>query len=153
MKTILTYGTFDLFHIGHVRILERARALGGRLCVGVSSDEFNASKGKRSIIPYQSRAAIVSALSVVDEVFPENSWDQKVQDIRRCKADVFVMGADWEGKFDHLKDACEVVYLPRTADVSTTEIKTALSALRGEKISELRSAIDALQEISEQLGA
>lgn len=127
--------------------------MGDRLCVGASSDEFNATKGKKGIIPYESRAAIVSALSVVDEVFPENAWDQKASDIKSFNADVFVMGADWEGKFDHLRENCEVVYLPRTADVSTTDIKTALSALRGEKIAELRRAIDALQEISEQLGA
>jgi glycerol-3-phosphate cytidylyltransferase len=88
MKTIITYGTYDLFHIGHVKLLERARALGDRLIVGVSADEFNEIKGKKSIFPYEQRAAIVSALRCVDDVFPEMNWDQKVSDIKRYEADV-----------------------------------------------------------------
>lgn len=126
MRTVLTYGTFDLFHIGHVRILERARALGDRLVVGVSSDEFNAIKGKKSFIPYEDRAAIVRALACVDDVFPEHHWEQKSGDIKSQNASIFVMGDDWAGKFDMYKDLCQVVYLPRTADISTTAIKTEL---------------------------
>src|SRR6056297_3386496 len=102
MKTVITYGTFDLFHIGHLRLLERAKALGDKLCVGVSADSFNESKGKKSIVPYEHRAAIVSSISFVDEVFPECSWDQKPLDIKRLSADILVMGDDWEGKFDYL---------------------------------------------------
>lgn len=152
MKTVITYGTFDLFHIGHLRILERARALGDRLCVGISSDEFNAVKGKHCAIPYKHRSAIVAGLKCVDEVFPEERWEQKEADIRRTGADIFVMGQDWQGKFDHLSDLCEVVYLDRTEGISTTELKTALSALRGDKIAELEQALDVLQDVVRQLG-
>ncbi|MFX1766408.1 adenylyltransferase/cytidyltransferase family protein [Paraburkholderia sp. A1RI-2L] len=122
-KIVITYGTFDLFHIGHLKLLTRLRALGDRLVVGVSTDEFNAVKGKRTTIPYIDRAAIVAALSVVDAVFPEDNWDQKRTDIARFGAHVFGMGDDWKGRFDDLGDICEVVYLPRTPDVSTTEIR------------------------------
>ena len=152
MRTVITYGTFDLFHVGHLRILERARALGDRLCVGISSDEFNTLKGKKSVIPYEHRAAIVGALSCVDEVFPEHSWDQKVHDIRRVNADIFVMGHDWEGKFDHLSDLCEVSYLPRTHGISTTDIKKILGPLRSDKIAELQKALNAVLSVVEQLG-
>ena len=129
MKTVITYGTFDLFHVGHLRLLERARALGDRLVVAVSSDTFNEGKGKKTIIPYADRAAIVQALKCVDVVIPEDTWEQKVDDIREHNVDIFVMGADWEGKFDELKEFCEVVYLPRTDGVSTTELKQAMKYL------------------------
>ena len=123
VRTGITYGTFDLFHIGHLRIIERTRALCDRLVVGVSTDEFNALKGKRTAVPYEDRAAIVRALRLVDEVIPEQTWEQKTDDIRRLGVDVFVMGDDWTGTFDHLKDLCEVVYLPRTPGISTTELR------------------------------
>lgn len=152
MKTVLTYGTFDLFHIGHVKLLQRARALGDQLIVGVSSDEFNSIKGKKSIIPYAHRADIVRAMSCVDEVFPEHDWAQKVQDIARLNVDVLVMGHDWEGKFDDLNTYCEVAYMSRTEGISTTDLKVALSALRGDKIADLRSALDAVQAVVDQLG-
>lgn len=129
MKTVLTYGTFDLFHIGHLRLLERAKALagGGRLIVAVSTDEFNWNgKRKRSVIPYGERAAIVAALKCVDMVIPEESWGQKEGDVVRLQADVFVMGDDWKGKFDFLKPLCEVVYLPRTEGISSAQIKKEL---------------------------
>jgi len=151
MKTILTYGTFDLFHIGHVRLLERARALGDRLVVGVSSDEFNALKGKHSVIPYGHRSAIVGAMRCVDEVFPENDWEQKERDIPSRGVDVLVMGDDWAGKFDHYKSLCEVVYLPRTEGVSSSELKAALGAFKGDKIAELQRGLDALSAIAAQL--
>ncbi|NLG35719.1 MAG: adenylyltransferase/cytidyltransferase family protein [Lentisphaerae bacterium] len=137
MNTVLTYGTFDLFHIGHLRLLERARALGDRLIVAVSTDTFNEGKGKRTVIPYADRAAIVQALKIVDEVIPEESWEQKRDDIRRFNVTTFVMGDDWAGKFDDLKDACDVVYLPRTDGISTTELKQSM-ALLGQIIRELR---------------
>lgn len=120
---MLTYGTFDLFHVGHLRLLERLAQLGDRLVVGVSTDEFNAAKGKKSLIPYADRAAIVGALGIVDEVFPEESWDQKKSDIERFGIDIFGMGSDWQGKFNDLGALCEVVYLERTEGLSSTTIR------------------------------
>lgn len=120
---MLTYGTFDLFHVGHLRLLERLAQLGDRLVVGVSTDEFNAAKGKKSLIPYADRAAIVGALGIVDEVFPEENWDQKRADIERFGIDIFGMGSDWQGKFDDLRALCEVVYLERTEGLSSTTIR------------------------------
>ena len=128
MTTVLTYGTFDLFHIGHLRLLERAAALGDKLLVGISTDEFDQLKGKRCVQPYEERASIVAALRVVDGVFPETSWAQKTEDVRRLGVDVFVMGADWAGKFDFLEEHCRVVYLDRTAGVSTRERKEAIQS-------------------------
>lgn len=125
-KTVITYGTFDLFHVGHVRLLERLSKLGSKLIVGVSTDEFNAKKGKFSVFPYEQRAEIVGSLGCVDMVFREETWDQKVADIQKYKAAIFAMGSDWEGKFDELKEHCEVQYLPRTKGISSTDIKTML---------------------------
>ena len=124
--TVLTYGTFDLFHIGHLRLIARLRSLGDRLVIGISSDEFNARKGKKAIIPYADRAAIVAAIKGVDVVFPEESWDQKASDVTLYGADIFAMGDDWEGKFDFLNEFCRVVYLPRTAGISSTKIRGQL---------------------------
>nr|WP_303705071.1 adenylyltransferase/cytidyltransferase family protein [Brevundimonas naejangsanensis] len=128
MKTVITYGTFDLFHVGHLRILTRAKALGNRLIVSASTDEFNFVKGKSSVIPYASRAEIVAGLSCVDQVIPEENWDQKISDIKKWSVDVFVMGHDWDGKFDYLSDYCEVTYLDRTSGVSSTMIKRTVGA-------------------------
>lgn len=126
MKKVITYGTFDLFHIGHLNILKRAKELGDYLIVAVSSDEFNRIKGKNCQIPDKDRMEIVKAIRYVDEVIPETSWDQKAKDIQEHDVDVFVMGDDWKGKFDDLSKYCEVVYLPRTEGVSTTQIKDDL---------------------------
>ncbi len=126
MKKVITYGTFDLFHIGHLNILKRAKELGDYLIVGVSSDEFNKIKGKHCQISDKDRMEIVKAIRYVDKVIPETSWDQKVKDIQEHDVDVFVMGDDWKGKFDDLKEYCEVVYLPRTEGISTTQIKDTL---------------------------
>lgn len=130
MANVITYGTFDLFHIGHLRLLQRARALGGEhgsLTVVVSSDKFNwEEKGKKCAIPDVDRAAIVGALKCVDKVLFENSWEQKRQDVIDNKIDIFVMGDDWKGKFDFLSDLCQVVYLARTPNVSSTDIKAQL---------------------------
>jgi glycerol-3-phosphate cytidylyltransferase len=139
-KNVLTYGTYDLFHVGHARLLERASGLGDRLFVGVSSDSFNAIKGKECVIPYDDRAEIVAALRHVHHVFPENDWEQKVEDIQRYNIDVFVMGDDWAGEFDHLKAHCEVVYLPRTEGISTTSLKDRLYPLSGSSADEPRPA-------------
>lgn len=126
MKTVITYGTFDILHIGHINLLRRARALGDRLVVGLSSDEFNRGKHKSSLLNYENRKVVLESIRYVDEVFPEHTWEQKVDDIRRYNASVFVMGNDWEGKFDFLRDYCEVRYLLRTGEISTTEIKRSL---------------------------
>jgi glycerol-3-phosphate cytidylyltransferase len=130
MRTVLTYGTFDLFHVGHLQLLERARALGGRLVVGVSTDEFNASKGKSAVVPFEQRIAILNALRCVDLVFPERAWEQKERDIADHGVGLFVMGDDWTGKFDHFATStCEVMYIPRTTGVSTTYLRQTISQL------------------------
>lgn len=126
MKRVITYGTFDLFHYGHLNLLRRAKALGDYLIVAVSTDEFNTLKGKKCYFPYEIRKQIVEAIRYVDLVIPEDSWDQKEDDIKRYAIDTFVMGDDWKGKFDELKTQCDVVYLPRTDGVSTTQIKDTL---------------------------
>ena len=130
MKTVLTYGTFDILHVGHINLLRRARELGDRLIVALSTDEFNKGKHKTSLLNYDNRKVVLEAIRYVDEVIPETNWDQKIDDVKRLGADIFVMGNDWEGQFDFLKEHCEVVYLPRTPDISTTEIKESLVAGR-----------------------
>lgn len=128
MKKVITYGTFDLLHWGHINILRRAKEYGDYLVVAISSDEFNALKGKRAYYDFEHRKQILEAVRYVDEVIPEHTWEQKIQDIKDHNIDVFVMGDDWEGKFDFLKDYCEVVYLSRTEGISTTQIKEDLYA-------------------------
>ena len=123
MITVITFGTFDILHVGHVRILERARALGDRLIVGVSTDALNErKKGRSPVYPQDERTAIVAAIRFVDEVFLEDSLELKGQYIREHKADVLVMGDDWKGKFDEFMDICRVEYLPRTPSISTTAV-------------------------------
>lgn len=123
MKRVLTYGTYDMLHIGHIHLLRRAKELGDHLIVGISTDEFNQLKDKTSFHPYQDRKMIVESIKYVNEVIPETNWDQKISDIQNYHVDIFVMGDDWEGKFDFLKEYCEVIYLPRTEWVSTTLLK------------------------------
>ena len=127
MKRIITYGTFDLFHVGHLNLLERLRALGDHLTVGVSTDGFNDTKGKQCVVSYEDRARIIAALRCVDAIIPEETWEQKPNDIQSLKIDVFGMGHDWAGKFDDLTQYCDVVYLPRTEGVSTTSLRTLIS--------------------------
>ncbi|TNG91339.1 glycerol-3-phosphate cytidylyltransferase [Pasteurellaceae bacterium USgator11] len=127
MMRVLTYGTFDLIHHGHINLLRRAKELGDHLTVAVSTDEFNLGKGKVCTYPYEERAQILEAIRYVDNVIPETCWEQKIKDVIDNKIDIFVMGDDWEGKFDFLKEYCEVVYLPRTEGISTTQIKETLS--------------------------
>lgn len=124
-RIVITYGTFDMFHIGHLRLLERMRELGDRVIVGVSTDEFNAKKGKQALIPYEDRCRIVSALKCVDLVIPEFCWEQKVRDIQEHDVDIFVMGDDWRGKFDFLRSYCSVVYLERTKGISSSQLRDA----------------------------
>ena len=130
MKTVITYGTFDLFHIGHLRLLERAKALAGedgKLIVAVSTDRFNrVEKNKYCTVRDVDRMEIVAALRCVDQVIPEDNLEQKRTDVEKYGVDIFVMGDDWKGKFDFLKSQCEVVYLPRTPDVSSTELKSVI---------------------------
>ncbi|WP_425045281.1 adenylyltransferase/cytidyltransferase family protein [Primorskyibacter sp. S87] len=129
--TIITYGTFDLFHVGHVRLLRRLADLGSKLIVACSTDEFNTLKGKTTAIPYAHRVEVLESCRYVDQVIPENTWEQKREDIVRFDADLFAMGDDWEGKFDDLRDLCDVLYLPRTENVSTTELKQLIQRMRG----------------------
>lgn len=128
MKRILTYGTFDLLHYGHIRLLKRAKQLGDYLIVAVSTDEFNAIKGKKSYHNYETRKKMLEAVRYVDLVIPEETWEQKLQDVKDYKVDVVVMGSDWAGsdKFDYLKEYCEFVVLDRTEGISTTKIKKDL---------------------------
>jgi len=151
MTTVVTYGTFDLFHIGHVRLLKRLHSLGDRLVVGLSSDEFNTIKGKKVVIPYEDRKEILLSCRYVDSIFQENCWEQKREDLQREGADIFAMGDDWIGKFDDLQDIVKVVYLPRTRDVSTTELKTVISEIQNEKIRQLQSLTEHLSALVKQI--
>ncbi|OFT26235.1 glycerol-3-phosphate cytidylyltransferase [Brevibacterium sp. HMSC08F02] len=123
MRRVITYGTFDLLHYGHIRLLQRCKAQGDYLVVALSTDEFNAGKGKKSYFSWDDRKNMLEAIRYVDLVIPENTWEQKRTDIEKYHIDTFVMGDDWEGRFDDLKDLCDVVYLPRTPEISTTKIK------------------------------
>ncbi len=148
--TVLTYGTFDLFHIGHLNLLTRLRALGDRLIVGVSTDKFNEIKGKKTVVPFADRIEIVRALRCVDLAIPEENWAQKVEDIHRHEVRILGMGNDWEGKFDDLKAHCQVVYLPRTEGVSSTHIRKTLKVLDRSHIRELKQALDMISSIVER---
>ena len=127
MKKVITYGTFDLLHKGHIHLLRRAKELGDYLIVALSTDEFNARKGKKAYYDYEHRKIVVEAVRYVDEVIPEVSWEQKVADVKKYDIDIFVMGDDWRGEFDFLRAHCDVIYLPRTTGISTTKIKEDLS--------------------------
>ena len=127
MKKVITYGTFDLLHYGHINLLKRAKALGDYLVVAVSTDEFNWNeKSKKCYFTYEERKQLLESIRYVDLVIPEKSWDQKISDVLEFKIDTFVIGDDWKGKFDFLKPYCEVVYLPRTPEISTSQIKKDL---------------------------
>ena len=141
MKKVITYGTYDLLHVGHINLLRRARELGDYLVVVVSSDEFNAIKGKKAYYSFEDRKKILEAIKYVDEVLPEYTWEQKIDDVVNNNIDVFVMGDDWKGKFDFLKDYCEVVYLPRTEGISTTRSRKIWGCRRA-KINKLRRGSD-----------
>ena len=127
MRKVITYGTFDMLHYGHINLLRRAKSLGDYLIVALSTDEFNWNmKQKKCYFPYEERKRLLEAIRYVDLVIPENSWEQKISDVKEFKVDTFVIGDDWEGKFDFLKEYCEVAYLPRTPEISTTQIKEDL---------------------------
>ena len=128
MKKVITYGTFDLLHYGHINLLRRAKDLGDYLIVALSTDEFNRqSKNKRCYFSYEQRKQLLEAIRYVDLVIPETCWEQKISDVKEFKVDTFVIGDDWTGHFDFLKDYCEVGYLPRTPEISTSQIKRELS--------------------------
>ena len=144
-KTVLSYGTFDMFHIGHLRLLQRVKELGDELIVAVSTDEFNEGKGKKTLIPYNQRAEIVANIKCVDKVIPEENWEQKVEDVKKYNVDIFAMGNDWEGKFDFLKEYCEVVYLPRTKDISTTQLKKSLTSFMSIPKEDIMKAFEVIE--------
>ena len=146
-KVVITYGTFDLFHIGHLNLLKRLIELGDYLIVAVSTDEFNAAKGKQTIVPFADRIEIVKNIKFVDLAIPESSWDQKARDCEKYGVSVFGMGHDWEGKFDELKQYCEVVYLPRTNGVSSTDMKRLLQVLDRSHVKDLKHALDLISSI------
>ena len=149
MTTVLTYGTFDLFHIGHLNLINRLSEMGDRLIIAVSTDEFNAGKGKTSVVSYEDRARIINSIKGVDLVIPETSWEQKATDIKEHDVDIFAIGEDWAGKFDDLKELCEVVYLPRTDGISSTEIKQMLRVLDPQHITEMQDALSVMSRLLE----
>ncbi|HEX7064070.1 MAG TPA: glycerol-3-phosphate cytidylyltransferase [Bacillales bacterium] len=130
MRKVLTYGTFDLLHWGHINLLQRAKSMGDHLTVALSTDEFNAIKNKKAYYSYENRKMILESIRYVDEVIPEKNWGQKEKDVIGHDIDVFVMGDDWKGHFDFLKKHCEVIYLPRTVGISSTKIKRDLLSVR-----------------------
>ncbi|WP_369413773.1 glycerol-3-phosphate cytidylyltransferase [Halomonas alkalisoli] len=146
-KTVITYGTFDMFHIGHLRLLRRLAELGDRLIVAVSTEEFNAEKGKKTLIPYDQRTEIIRAIRYVDEVIPEHSWEQKLDDVRRYDVSIFAIGEDWKGRFDFLKPYCDVIYLPRTEGISSTELKRSLNRFSSISREDLLHACEVLEAL------
>lgn len=124
---VLTYGTFDALHYGHVILLNRLKSLGDKLYVGVSTDAFNLQKGKVAFMSYEDRVTLLQSLRAVDVVFPENDWEQKVADIKKYNIGLFAIGDDWAGHFDYLSKYCKVVYMPRTANISSTEIRRIIT--------------------------
>ena len=150
-KVIITYGTFDMFHIGHLNLLKRLSERGDRLIVGVSTDEFNLLKGKKTLIPYDQRAKIVEAIDCVDLVIPENDWEQKVRDVKEYNVDTFAIGEDWKGEFDFLQEYCEVLYLERTKDISTTDLKRSLKRFLSIPHEDLIKAFEVLELLRRDL--
>jgi len=150
MSRIITYGTFDLFHIGHLKLLQRLKSLGDELIVAVSTDEFNLLKGKQTIIPYEQRSEIINNIKCVDQVIPEKNWEQKVNDIREHRIDIFAIGDDWQGEFDFLKEYCKVVYLKRTEGISSSQLKTTLNSLSVSK-DEVLKAFEILEQLKKDL--
>jgi len=146
-KIVITYGTFDLFHIGHLKLLKRLKKLGNKLIVAVSTDEFNTIKGKKTVMPYKQRVQIVKAIKYVDKVIPEKNWEQKIKDIKKYDVDVFAIGDDWKGKFDFLEEFCEVVYLKRTKGISSTSLKQQLNKISRINLNDLNEAFEILKRL------
>lgn len=150
-KTVITYGTFDMFHIGHLNLLQRLSEMGDKVVVAVSTDEFNRGKGKKTLIPYEQRAEIVRSIRFVDEVIPEESWEQKLNDVKKYGVDIFAIGEDWKGKFDFLEELCQVVYLKRTKNISTTDLKRSLKRFLSIPHDDLIKAFEVLEMLRRDL--
>ena len=150
-KTIITYGTFDMFHVGHLRLLQRLIKLGDKLIVGVSTDEFNNIKKKKTLIPFEQRKEILANIKCVDNVIPEESWDQKVDDIQKYHVDIFAIGDDWKGKFDYLEEYCEVIYLERTKNISTTKLKKSLTNFLSIPKEDILNAFEIIEALKKDL--
>lgn len=151
MATVITYGTFDMFHVGHLNLLRRLSEMGDRVVVGVSTDEFNLGKGKKTLIPYEQRAQIVESIKYVDLVVPEESWEQKLSDVKTHEVDIFAIGDDWKGKFDFLTELCEVRYLERTKNISTTDLKKSLRSFLSIPQEDLSRAFEVLELLRRDL--
>ncbi len=145
-KVVITYGTFDLFHIGHLKLLQRLKLLGDKLIVAVSTDEFNQLKDKKTIIPFEQRKEIVENIKCVDMVISEDNWEQKIEDIKKYDVDIFSIGDDWAGEFDFLKEYCDVVYLNRTSGISSTKLKNTLKAFSVSR-DEVLKAFEILEQL------
>lgn len=150
-KILLTYGTFDMFHIGHLRLLKRLKKKCDYLIVGLSTDEFNQLKGKKTLIPYNQRKKILKSIKFVDKVIPEKNWEQKVDDIEKYNVDIFAMGDDWKGEFDHLNEYCKVKYLKRTKHISTTQLKKSLKNFLSIPKEDVVNALEILEQLKKDL--
>lgn len=150
-KTIITYGTFDMFHVGHLNLLRRLSEMADNVIVAVSTDEFNLGKGKKTLIPYDQRAAIVESIKYVNKVIPEESWEQKLSDVKQYDVDIFAIGDDWKGKFDFLEKLCDVVYLERTGNISTSELKKSLTRFLTIPHEDLIQAFEVLEMLRRDL--
>jgi len=146
-KIVITYGTFDMFHVGHLRLLKRLKEMGDELIVAVSTDDFNELKGKKTLIPYSQRVEILSSIKYVDRIIPEENWEQKIKDVEKYKVDTFVIGNDWEGEFDFLEEYCEVKYLERTEDISTTQLKKSLTNFLSIPKEDILQALEVLEAL------
>lgn len=151
MKKVITYWTFDILHKWHINIFKRAKELWDYLIVWISTDDFNNLKNKKSFYSYEERKFILESIKYVDEVIPENNWNQKKEDIINNWVDTFVMWDDWKWKFDELKNICNVIYLPRTPDISTTELKKNLKNLNVENIENIEKALNWIKELNKLL--
>jgi len=149
-KRIITYGTFDMFHIGHLKLLQRLSKMADEVIVAVSTDSFNEVKNKKVLIPYDQRAEIVSSIKYVTKVIPEENWEQKSEDIKKYEIDIFAIGNDWEGKFDFLREYCEVVYLERTRNISSTQLKKSLSSFLSIPKEEIINAFTILETLKKE---
>lgn len=149
-KRIITYGTFDMFHIGHLKLLQRLSKMADEVIVAVSTDNFNEVKNKKVLIPYDQRAEIVSSIKYVTKVIPEENWEQKSEDIKKYDIDIFAIGNDWEGKFDFLREYCEVVYLERTRNISSTQLRKSLSSFLSIPKEEIINAFTILETLKKE---
>lgn len=146
-KTVITYGTFDMFHIGHLNLINNLRKNGDKVIIGISTDEFNEVKGKKTLIPFEQRKKIVESIKGVDLVIAESNWEQKIEDIKKYNVDIFIIGNDWEGKFDYLKEYCDVVYVNRTENISTTQLKKSLTNFLSIPKEDIINALEILEQL------